>query len=120
MPIAKRTMSLGTSEPGAGVRSRRRTVTRAGALVEEPHGPIVEEQDLGVLMARTLDHRHRASQALARLRSLQQTVLTAAAAGKSDIERKMEAALVEYRIARFSALRARRRLLAGLTSNETC
>jgi hypothetical protein len=94
----------------------------APQLAENNDELVQEEprQDLGVLMAQTIGERNRASQALARLRSLHQTVLSAAAAGKADVEHKMEAALVEYRTARFSALRARQQLLASLTSNESC
>jgi hypothetical protein len=114
MPIRKRIASRVANE--SDTRSGRRAVAPSSTQVEETAEQAAEVQDLKVLMVRTLDHRNRASEALARLRSLQMAVLTA---GKSDVERKMEAALEEYRNARFGALRARQRLLAGLTSDES-
>jgi hypothetical protein len=121
MPIGKRVSRRSAGEPSSVLRTGRQDVAPAdGEVVEATVERVADNQDLKVLMIRTLDHRHRASQALARLRSLQQTVFGAATTGKTDIERKMEAALEEYRTARFSALRARRRLLDGLNSGETC
>jgi hypothetical protein len=117
MPIRKRIASRVANE--SDTRTKLRVVAPSDTPVEEIVEPTTETQDLKVLMVRTLDHRNRASEALARLRSLQQTVFTAAAAGRSDVERKMEAALEEYRSARFGAQRARQRLLAGLTSDES-
>jgi len=101
---------------------KRRNETPAEVEIQEQAVAGGEEPlrtDLGELMSTSINQRFRASQALSRLRMLQQTVVTAASAGKSEIERKMGAALDEYRAARMGAIQARRRLLASLTSNES-
>jgi hypothetical protein len=124
MPVAKGAERRSTRTRGTAIRTTRRvTAPKPEEHVPEEEIPQSESQhsnDLGLLMSTTINQRFQESQALARLRSLQQTVLTAAAAGKAEFERKMAAALEDYRIARTNAVRARRRLLAGLTSDETC